>query len=298
MSLETTLPRRIDLHTHSTASDGIYTPAELVRLAREVGLSCIALADHDTTDGIAEAQEAGRRLGLAVIGAIEINTDLPEKQGEAHVLGYFVDGAQVAFQSALGFLQEARMHRGQRIVARLRDAGIDIEWERVRELAHGSVGRPHVAQALIEKGYAGGVSEAFEKYLVPGKPGYIPRYRLTPEDAVRLIRSAWGVPVLAHPSYVPGLEERVLPSLVAAGMQGLECYYGQYADAMVERLLGLAAAHGLIPTGGSDFHGPGLHPTPLGGRYVPPETEDALRERAERNRAEPHIPVALEESRP
>jgi len=290
-------PPRIDLHTHSTASDGIYAPSELVRLAREAGLTHIALTDHDSTEGIAEAQEAGRRYGVSVSGGIEINTDLPEKQGEAHVLGYFVDREQVAFQGALGFLQEARAQRGERIVARLREAGIEIEWGRVRELAHGSVGRPHVAQALIEGGYAGSVGVAFEKYLVPGKPGYLPRYRLAPEEAVRLVRSAWGVPVLAHPANVPALEERVLPALVAAGMQGLECFYGQYDEATVARLLGLAAAHGLIPTGGSDFHGPGLHPTPLGGRYVPPEAADALRERADRNRAEPHRPFALPEVR-
>jgi predicted metal-dependent phosphoesterase TrpH len=286
--------QRLDLHTHSTASDGVYTPGDLVRLAAAVGLNCIALTDHDSTEGIDEAIAAGEPIGLSVIPGIEVNTDLPKGQGEAHVLGYFVAREDPAFQETLRFLREARAQRGERIVTSLRAAGVEISWERVREIAHGAVGRPHVAQALIEAGYAENTSGAFERYLVPGKPGYMPRFRLPAEEAIRFIRSAYGVPVLAHPAGIPGLEERLLPSLVAAGLQGLECYYGPYDDATVARLVGLANQHGLIPTGGTDYHGPDIHPTPLGARYVPANAATLLRLAVGRNRAEPPIPFSLD----
>ncbi|HLJ82206.1 MAG TPA: PHP domain-containing protein [Ktedonobacterales bacterium] len=266
----------IDLHVHSTASDGLYAPAEVVRLAREAGLARIGLVDHDTTGGLDEALAAGEELGVTVVPGIEVNTDLPNKQGEAHVLGYYIEYASPDFQRALTLLREARERRGERMVERLREQGLDITWERVREIAQGSVGRPHVARALIEKGYATDVSDAFDRWLSPGRPGYIPRYKLAPEDAVRLIKSARGVPVLAHPAYIRDLEAQVLPALVMAGLKGLECYYGQYDDATLARMLKLADNYGLVPTGGSDYHGPNMHPTPLGGRYVPPSVAERL----------------------
>jgi 3',5'-nucleoside bisphosphate phosphatase len=266
----------IDLHTHSTASDGLYPPAELVRRARAAGLARIGLVDHDTTGGLDEALAAGEKLGVTVVPGIEINTDLPNKRGEAHVLGYYIEYESPDFQRTLTVLREARVRRGERMVERLRERGLDITWARVREIAQGSVGRPHIARALIEKGYATDVSDAFDKWLSPGRPGYIPRYKLSPEDAVRLIKSARGVPVLAHPANIPDLEAQVLPSLVFAGLQGLECYYGEYDTTTVARLLKLADSYGLIPTGGSDYHGPNMHPTPLGGRYVPPSSAERL----------------------
>jgi 3',5'-nucleoside bisphosphate phosphatase len=287
----------IDLHTHSTASDGLYAPAELVRLAAEAGLKTIGLVDHDTTDGLAEALVVGERLGVEIIPGVEVNTDLPNKQGEAHVLGYFIEYEQPAFQAALRTLRDARERRGERMVERLREQGFNITWERVREIAQGSVGRPHIARALIEKGYATDVSDAFAKYLAPGKPAYVPRYKLAPEDAVRLIKSVRGVPVLAHPTYVVQLEERVLPSLVIAGLQGLECYYGEYDAGTVERLRQLAVAYGLVPTGGSDYHGPRMHATPLGGRYVPKESLARLRRTGAFNHRLPAQPFALPEPR-
>ena len=273
----------IDLHTHSTASDGLYPPEELVRLAHDAGLNTIALVDHDTTDGLDAAIAAGERLGVTVIPGIEVNTDLPGKQGEAHVLGYYLEYDRPAFQAVLRTLREARARRGERMVERLREQGLDVTWERVRELAQGAVGRPHVARALIERGYASDVSDAFARYLAPGKPAYIPRYKLAPADAVRLIKSAHGLPTLAHPAGIAELRERVLPELVMAGLQGLECYYGQYDTETVAELLRLAGGYGLIPTGGSDYHGPNMHPTPLGGRYVPDSSLDRLRRTGEFN---------------
>jgi predicted metal-dependent phosphoesterase TrpH len=273
----------IDLHTHSTASDGLHSPEELVRLAHDAGLTTIALVDHDTTDGLDAAIAAGEQLGVTVIPGIEVNTDLPGRQGEAHVLGYYLEYERPAFQAVLRALREARARRGERMVERLRELGLNVTWERVRELAQGAVGRPHVARALIERGYASNVSDAFARYLAPGKPAYIPRYKLAPVDAVRLIKSARGVPVLAHPAGIAELRGQVLPELVMAGLQGLECYYGQYDAETVSGLLRLADGYGLIPTGGSDYHGPNMHPTPLGGRYVPESSLDRLRRTGEFN---------------
>ena len=273
---EALVANTIDLHLHSTASDGLYAPAEVVRLASEAGLTRIGLVDHDTTGGLDEALAAGERLGVTVVPGIEINTDLPDKQGEAHMLGYYIEYDAPDFQRALNVLREARERRGERMVEKLRSQGVDVTWERVREIAQGSVGRPHVARALIEKGYASDVSNAFDKWLSPGRPGYIPRYKLTPENAVRLIKSARGVPVLAHPANIRDLESQLLPSLVMVGMQGLECYYGDYDDATVTRMLKLADVYHLVPTGGSDYHGPNMHPTPMGGRYVPESVAERL----------------------
>jgi predicted metal-dependent phosphoesterase TrpH len=275
---------RIDLHTHSTASDGLYAPAELVRLASQAHLEIIGLADHDSVEGLQEAIHAGEHLGLEVIPAVEINTDLPNKHGEAHILGYFVEYGQREFLDSLQILREARRVRGERMVEQLRRIGVNITWERVHELAQGSVGRPHVAQALIEAGYATDIDDAFARWIAPGRPGYVPRYKLTPNDAVRLIRSAYGVPVLAHPAHIVDADEPVIALMVTAGLQGLECYYGEYDDQTVQRLLELADKLGLIPTGGSDYHGPNMHPTPLGGRYVPQSSVERLRRQAEINR--------------
>jgi predicted metal-dependent phosphoesterase TrpH len=287
---------RIDLHTHSTASDGLFSPTELVRRASQAGLTLIGLTDHDTTNGVAEAQAACAELGVAMIPGVEINTDLPDSQGEAHVLGYYLDIDQPAFQVTLAFLRDARERRGERMVQQLRDQDINVEWSRVRALAKGTVGRPHVARALIEAGYATDVSDAFARYLTRGKAGYVQRIKLSPEQAIQLIRSARGVPVLAHPGGIVGLAVTVLPALVRAGLLGLECYYGQYEDVTIARLLALANAHDLIATGGSDYHGPNIHPTPLGGRWVPPEAAQRLRQASEKLRAEPPTTFSLPEA--
>lgn len=284
-------PRRIDLHTHSTASDGLLAPADLVQRAADVGLDLIGLVDHDTTSGLAEARAAGARLGVAIVAGVEINTDL--RGGEAHILGYYISPEDASLTASLGALRDARERRGERMANRLREAGYDISWERVRQLAGGAVGRPHVARALIEAGYATDVSDAFARYLSPGGPGFIPRYKLAPEDAVRIIRAARGIPALAHPRYVRDLEESTLARLVDAGLQGLECYYGQYDAGAVARLLALARQYGLIATGGSDYHGPNMHPTPLGGHYVPPEVAVRLWEARQQALARPDEPFTL-----
>lgn len=286
------MPNYIDLHTHSTASDGIYSPTELLRRAKDSGLRVLALTDHDSTGGLEEAAQAAAALDIDFIPGIEINTDVAG--GEVHVLGYFPEYEQPAFQAVLKVLRDARERRGQRMVELLNEHGIAIAWERVRQIAQGSVGRPHVAKALLEGGYVQTIGEAFDRYIGKGCYAYVPRYRLTPGDAVLLIASANGLPVIAHPIELPGLDElrKWLPGLCEAGMVGLETYYGSYTTREELALRALADEYHLIPTGGTDFHGPGIHPTPLGGRPVPFEAVERLKAGARERRGQ--VPPSFE----
>ncbi|MGH2368115.1 MAG: PHP domain-containing protein [Chloroflexota bacterium] len=272
---------RVDLHLHTTASDGTLSPAEVVALALERGLRVIALTDHDSTGGVDAALEAARGTGLEVIPGVEINTDVPS--GELHILGYYLDHHDAGFQDRLSRQRASRLGRGEGMVQRLRDLGLDIRWERVQELAGvaagGAVGRPHIARALQEKGYVASVQEAFDTYIGNDGPAYVPREKLEPAEAVPIIRRAGGLPVLAHPAEIPDFDTFV-PALIAGGLAGLECYYGTYPPDVVARLVERAHALGLVPTGGSDFHGleviPDFH---LGGTPVPPEVIEALKAR-------------------
>jgi len=287
------MTNHIDLHTHSTASDGIYSPTDLLQHAHEAGLRVLALTDHDTTEGLDEAFEAALHLAIDLVPGIEINTDVGKD--EIHILGYYLEYQRPEFQANLQVLRDARVHRGQRMVELLNQQGVHITWERVRQIAQGAVGRPHVARALVEAGYAQSIGEAFDKYIGRGCPGYVPHYKLTPVGAIRLIRSANGLPVMAHPIGLPGLDElrKWLPELVAEGLVGLETYYGPYTPEEVQELHELADQYHLIPTGGTDFHGPGIHPTPLGGRFVPFEAVERLKAEAEKQAGNTPPPFEL-----
>ena len=268
---------RIDLHTHSTASDGELPPADLVRLAIERGLSVIALTDHDSCDGIDVAIEAARGTRLEVIPGVELSCDV--SQSEVHMLGYFVDGHDAHFQSMLDKFREVRFGRAEKMTKKLAALGAPISFERVKQIAgDGSIGRPHVAQALLEAGHVATVTEAFDKYIGRNGPAYVERFRLTPEDAVSLILQAGGVPVLAHPREVTSWVE----PLVKVGLIGLEVHYGMYDDPTKAELARIARQYGLVATGGSDFHGLNKmgHMSGLGETYVPPEVVAKLREKA------------------
>lgn len=275
--------RRVDLHTHSTASDGELSPAELVSLSLARGLSTIALTDHDTVAGLDAAIAAARGTPLQVIPGVELSADVP--QNEVHVLGYWIDWHAPAFESMLDKFREGRYGRAEKMVRKLTALGAPISFDRVKEIAgDASIGRPHVAQALLEAGHVSTVTEAFDKYIGRNGPAYVERYRLTPEDAVALILSAGGVPVLAHPREVT---EYVLP-MVRAGLLGLEVYYGMYDDATIQSLAHLARQYGLIATGGSDFHGLEKmgHMNGLGQVHVPADVVDKLSSKAEQVRKE------------
>lgn len=264
------LDARADLHTHSTASDGVLAPADLVRQASERGLSTLALTDHDTTLGLPEALAAGARHGVRVIRGIELSTDVAA--GEVHILGYGIDPANAAFQATIERLRQANARRIERMVARLAELGYPLPEGSVRPSASGaSVNRPHIARAMVAAGYVGSVQEGFERFLARGRPAHIARERLRPVEAVRLIRAAGGLPVLAHPRSVDDLDA-TLPALLGAGLAGLEAWYGEYSDEQRVALAARADALGLLATGGSDYHGEGFRPgRVLGGVALPPE---------------------------
>jgi predicted metal-dependent phosphoesterase TrpH len=267
---------QVDLHVHSTASDGKLSPEAIIGKAAQLGLKVISLTDHDSVEGIMPALKAARAFPrLMFIPGVEISTDMPE--GEAHVLGYFIDYTSRELASTLERFRNSRVGRGRGMVAKLNDMGIDINWQRVQEIAgDGSIGRPHIAQAMLEKGYIASFEEAFKKYIGHGGPAYVEREKMTPEEAVQLILRSRGLPVLAHPFTVKEPEVIVI-KLKAAGLVGIEAYYKDNTAAETQATLGLAAKYGLIATGGSDFHGiDDSHDAMLGSVKVPLEAAERL----------------------
>jgi 3',5'-nucleoside bisphosphate phosphatase len=246
----------IDLHLHSTASDGKLAPHDLVYKAANLGLKVIALTDHDSVDGILPALEAAKASpAITLIPGVEISTDLTN--GEAHILGYYLDYAGEDLAKSLEKFRDSRSNRGKRMVEKLAALGMPLEWSRVQEIAgEGSIGRPHVARAMMEKGYISAFEEAFNKYIGHGGPAYVEREKMTPEEAVALIVRAKGLPVLAHPFTVPDPEAMVI-SLKKYGLVGIEAYYKDNTGPQTADSLRLAAKYDLIPTGGTDYHGIG-----------------------------------------
>ena len=266
----------VDLHSHTTASDGTLAPAELVRAAVKRGVRVLAITDHDSTDGLAEARaEAARHPPLTIVPGLEINCDVPG--AEVHVLGYFVDDAVEWFQDFLRNQRAERAARIHRIVARLSELGMPIDPEDVFALVReGSAGRPHVAQVMVQRGYVKSVTEAFDRWLHANGPANVPRHRLTPQEAIRVIRRAGGVPVFAH----PGLADRdaLLPDMLAAGLMGIETYYAEHSAAQTAHYKDLCRQHGLVATGGSDYHGERTGRTnPLGHPPVPMSVYEELK---------------------
>lgn len=248
------MPSKGDLHTHSTASDGILTPAELVDLAASGGVRYHALTDHDSTEGIAEARAASAmHEGHILIPGVEMGTDI--EGAEVHMLGLYLDPDDDELQSILADLREGRLGRGRGIVEKLRAMGIMIEWDRVQAIAgDASVGRPHVARALVEAGYVKQISEAFDKWIGRNGPAYVERDKMTPAESVQCIVARGGMACMAHPADLEGLDG-ILGELKAAGMAAMEVYYKNYLPETIERLRLAAEKYDLIPLGGSDYHG-------------------------------------------
>ncbi len=265
---------RADLHVHTTASDGQLEPEEVVAMAQSLGLCAIAITDHESTSGVAPALQAAAGTGLTVVPGVEISTE--SALGEVHMLGYFVEPGTAALEARLQEIREARVRRAQGMVEKLADLGMPLRWEHVRELAGGeSVGRPHIARAMVEQGYVSSTDEAFALYIGSGGPAYVSRLKVAPEEAMDLIQGAGGVPVLAHPLQATDL----VPALVKAGLQGLEASYTGYSPEEVRFLEGLCRRYGLVATGGSDFHGPDLVCGVMGQATTAFETVAQLRNR-------------------
>ena len=272
------MEQRVDLHVHTTASDGTLSPEQIVQEAARLGLAGVGLTDHDSILGLAEGMSAGERLGVVVVPGVEISTDYGKQ--EIHMLGYWMDLDSPEFLAHLDKLRALRIDRGIEMVRKLNEVRVMISMDRVREIAGtGSIGRPHVARAIVEAGYASGMNGAFGKFLVRGAPGYVPRYKLTPNDAIQIIREAGGVAVMAHPGY--SKHDEVIPDLVDAGMRGIEVYHTEHSRFQQRHYLKIAQKYKLIATGGTDFHGPDMMKmVPLGNVTVGMDVVEALRAEA------------------
>lgn len=243
-----------DLHVHTTASDGHFTPKEVIDKAKIMGLKAIAITDHDTTAGIAEALSTAINKDIIVIPGIELSSDYNDK--EVHILGYFMDYNDTQFQDVLKIFRNDRKERADKMVRKLNKLGYEITFNDVLKYSdNGSVGRPHIAQALIAKGYINSIGEAFDKLLSREKPAYVPREKLTPHEAVKLVRKHNGIPVIAHPGIAN--YDTLIPELINVGLMGIEVYHPEHGLQDIIKYLTIARSHDLLVTGGSDFHGAG-----------------------------------------
>jgi len=274
---------RIDLHAHTTASDGSLTPEELVRLAKQQGVVTLAVTDHDTVAGLSRAIAEGRQAGVEIIPGIEISCLFGET--ELHILGYFINPDDPRLQPALTGYLASREERNPRIVQRLRELGCDLTYAEVKAAAGAAtVGRPHIAQALVRKGYVASVADAFDRYLADDAPAYLPRLLPSPAEAIGLIRQIGGIPVLAHPAYTARLKEpfeQVCATLKGLGLLGIEAIYSSHSRQQTDRYRSVSNNQGLLVTGGSDFHGEAkpnlLVGTGYGNLTVPPDLLEPMR---------------------
>ena len=255
--------KRIDLHVHTTGSDGTCTPAEVVELAKNTGLSAIAVTDHDTVSAYRAAAEAGEKFGVEVVSGIEISTkfvlDAERKLGYAvHILGYFIDVDSPELTPVLEWVVRDRDERNRKVCELMRSDGLPVTYEMMHERFGEIVGRPHFAQVLVELGLADSINDAFDKYVEKGRKYWLPRQFLSIERSIEIIRLAGGVPVLAHPFQYKrddaGLRQ-LIEHCMDSGLKGMECRYSGYDGEMCAYLEALADEYGLIKTGGSDFHG-------------------------------------------
>ncbi len=265
----------IDLHLHSKASDGSLLPGQVVELASRLNLKTIALTDHDTVDGIDEAIEASKKFGIEVIPGIEMSSDVDGR--DIHVLGYNVDYQDRAFLSTLGELKRNRALRAENIIAKLRDLGLVIRMDDIRSQSDdGTLGRAHIARALLKKGYIKDIQEAFNKYIGRNGPAYVGKSAFSVSDIIGIIQGVGGVPVLAH----PGISkiDNLIKGFVSDGLKGLEVFHSEHTSLDVDRYRGIAEDLGLIMTGGSDCHGLGSsRGLIMGSVFVPDHCIDDLR---------------------
>lgn len=246
--------RRVDLHMHSNCSDGVYSPKDLVRKAKDSGLVAIALTDHDEVRGVTEAVEAGKAHGVEVVPGIEISC-LGDGL-DVHMLGLFIEPEHPGLREYVRWYHDERLARGRKIVERLRELGYPLDFDELAaRVGEAALGRPHIAEALVQEGYVASVQEAFDRLLGDGKPAFVPKRKLTPAEAISLIHAAGGLAVLAHPG--DGLTVEQVEQAVRLGIDGLEVVHPRHSEEVAERIRQIARKHGLLETGGSDFHGRG-----------------------------------------
>lgn len=275
----------IDLHTHSTASDGTFSPAELIKLAKEIGLDAVALTDHDTLSGLPEALAAGKEHDIEVIPGCELSLESPEGAGWMHVVALWVPENPTELQNAFDWVIEGRKTRNHEIVEKLRTLGVNITYEAVAARAGGTIGRPHFAQELVSLGVVSSVNEAFTVWLGDNGRAYVPKRKLKPEQALPMLKSIGATSILAHP-FVLGLKddaaEALIRQLMELGLDGMEVYYSEHSEAQTKAYKEMAERLGLLISGGSDFHGT-VKPrislgTGKGGLRVPTELLDAMKQ--------------------
>ncbi|MBP2071668.1 PHP domain-containing protein [Thermoanaerobacterium butyriciformans] len=243
-----------DLHIHTTKSDGTCKPKEVVQMAKNANLSAIAITDHDTLDGIDEAKEASELYGIEIIPGIELNSY--DDRQDIHILGYFIDYKNNDLLEKLKDIRKSRINRAKLIISKLNEIGINITYDDVLSHTKESfsfIGRPHIAKAIVEAGYAKSVKEAFDKYIGEDKPAYVKRYRLHPFDSIKMIINAGGIPVLAHPGLL--IDKEIIKHLITNGLKGIEVYHSKHSRADTEFFKNFALENNLLITGGSDFHG-------------------------------------------
>lgn len=269
---------KIDLHSHSRASDGQYPAAEVAEHAASAGIAVWALCDHDTVAGLADGAAAAERLGLRFVPGIELSAFLARR--EIHLLGHFVDPAHATLRRFEDLLADHRRERMQQMIEKLAALGVRICAQDVEKWSGGkTLGRPHVARAIVEAGAAATVKDAFDRFLGEGRPAYVQRYRLEAEEAVRLVRGAGGTTTVAHPG-VSKLERYDLEQLRAAGVEGVEVYHADHNPSVREKYLRIAEALDLVPTAGSDYHGEAVAPDRhLGDVSMPREELERLEAR-------------------
>ncbi|MDD5131167.1 MAG: PHP domain-containing protein [bacterium] len=246
----------IDLHVHSIFSDGTLTPQRIVEYAVKRNLSAIALTDHDTTDGVPIAQEYSRQFGLEVVPGVELSVEMPGRTDlELHILGYYLDYQDAAFQERLSFFRKKRHERAVMILEKLKDLNVFLDGAKLLEMANdNAIGRLHFAQALLEEGYVHNIQEAFQRFIGFNKPAYVPKARLTPEQAIKMITDVDGIPALAHP-YFSEINRDMIDLLVGFGLKGIEVYHSRHSKSDMDRFRQYASEFNLLITGGSDCHG-------------------------------------------
>ncbi|MEW6041082.1 MAG: PHP domain-containing protein [Elusimicrobiota bacterium] len=270
----------IDLHLHTTYSDGAFSPEDLVRYAQETGILAIGITDHDTTDGIMPAIKEGAKCGVEIVPGVELSAELRSStEGEMHILGYYINWENLAFQEQLKLFRQARERRAFHILDKLASLNIKIDEEKLFRISGiGAIGRLHIARAMLEQNLIDSIPEAFHKYLGFGKPAYVPKLRLKPQEAIKMVKKIGGIPVLAHPLYGNYANKNTIYSLVNAGLIGIEVYHSKHNTKVQEQFISLAREFGLLITGGSDCHGPFNDKEPLAGSIpVPYEVLENLK---------------------